>query len=1532
MPPLSVLVPRTSVYGNFVEIMAVDDPRDPGRVRNSQLLGMFRLRLGDCLSVPIRTPGRVHVTELSEGRFLLTNTSAPWAFTFPRDVIIGASQFGPHARFPRVIIGKYDHDPSTDAAVECSPFAASLWRHGRIPDPQPTVEPNLFVYPTKQGPRYGLTGGLPHPTAIGPNGRPIIGVYVVPHDNHLAIKFSIGLRETGSPPLELDHLNTPRQNACSVRILPQSVGLFRLGRPMDSKFVERTHLEIDPGVSRDAVADVRVWKSTRLQLPKSDFDNSSFATSVQLVCSDRWLCVDRFEPTDIVCRRIHELDPDSPDCTMLHSSGDRLKFWLPLPQSPSVTDVHAKPHFSYRDPAVTDAGCQDNHIRRTRYYGLRIRGLGSSCEHHAKLDTNALRIELNTPQVGDRTFEFMAGFPLTIGSTRIDSLLVPKPNRNLDNKRIIEVPVKQAFLQVEHNVSGQRLFSPLRFNTLALDRELTVALPHLLFPPGVPTSKAGVRSNEEVASSKMLDYAYVDLALDSTDPDSLDGQVAFTANDHGVFPIDGNEWTERFGLYGRSVTLPALEPVGFTVTVDPQSRKTHSIPVSPSTRISQVRWSADDQVERAVFSDLNLSINYSPTPYLPATDEDVILENAILVQCADLDRPTPTNPENGLDNLMLIYSKAVAGGEQALSRWINDNVVDSSKRRFVWPIAPSLRLLMKEGNRYCHEIAQDELRGNGNAVPGLCFDYSSAVAVPPESLGFETNWRDVDRSNAILWPRSFQRLGARLDPTSEEWRGFFLADIPALISLNPGLEDSFPVLKELFVAINDRLMLRYGWRDEAGWTWKASISTENGIDFTPSGLNEVLGFKLLSFETTGAVTPLLASGALQITLKRIRDANGHPYVVEGQFSINLSEGTLGRLRVELPLSASGQGVIDTTSVPGIRQLRIERFETDLKKLYVEMAMVPDQYLAAYLPIFSPELKGTIAIDLVAAPGDNPFAITAILPDVKRSTLFGKFACDVQGVRCIFEENNGREQNTTLIHATLSLGRGAFASAGAVIRAINQGSDDWQFDVAVNRIGGGVSLGGVTIEATVQWKDPLAGDNGGALPRGDSKVDKRDLWGSMAVKGIPGTTQELAIDLRISSGSQTPFWVAVAQVGNLSIGPATVKDLIVLAAQNADMFVGGKWVVAEALTDVVGDRFRQIFPPNASNNLDWLSDWTPRFGTPSLAALSGYLNFGGVFATPPKHPDRHSDATTFALAEGGLFRISSKIVFDGLDPIGVAISYEPARERYHASFDLPRFQLSSDTAVDGGQLALGFGRDPEYYRVSLGWPELLAGSAIERDWTKSVSVTIAGAWPINTYWGGVLLEYKKNEGTSVLIIGLAIRAGWTYTFKITRGPAEGTADLGFAFGGVIELTFSWGDSAFSPDSVKLLSKPIQNRFRAVTAGAGPRLRKLSQRREADAVLSIADRVHPFVLQTFDKIRVGLTDVKLSLYADVWGKAAARFMGHDVANIEIEGKARIHGEGWDPIRKLSGSVDFKFTVEVGCVSHTAECGVDCVLIDR
>jgi hypothetical protein len=72
MTSFSIAVPRTSVFGDFLEILPANDPSQPGHIQDLQLRGKFQLRFANRLSEPIQIPGLVRVVQISTDRFVLT--------------------------------------------------------------------------------------------------------------------------------------------------------------------------------------------------------------------------------------------------------------------------------------------------------------------------------------------------------------------------------------------------------------------------------------------------------------------------------------------------------------------------------------------------------------------------------------------------------------------------------------------------------------------------------------------------------------------------------------------------------------------------------------------------------------------------------------------------------------------------------------------------------------------------------------------------------------------------------------------------------------------------------------------------------------------------------------------------------------------------------------------------------------------------------------------------------------------------------------------------------------------------------------------------------------------------------------------------------------------------------------------------------------------------------------------------------------------------------------------------------------------
>src|SRR5690606_3128181 len=96
---------------------------------------------------------------------------------------------------------------------------------------------------------------------------------------------------------------------------------------------------------------------------------------------------------------------------------------------------------------------------------------------------------------------------------------------------------------------------------------------------------------------------------------------------------------------------------------------------------------------------------------------------------------------------------------------------------------------------------------------------------------------------------------------------------------------------------------------------------------------------------------------------------------------------------------------------------------------------------------------------------------------------------------------------------------------------------------------------------------------------------------------------------------------------------------------------------------------------------------------------------------------------------------------------------------YAGFQVPKFDplgsgsggnaQKSDFGVSGGYVGLGLSYDPSAWAFALtvGWPysSFLEPDIGAPDWTRAVTVKWDGAFPLNTFQGGVSLFLSKRDG-------------------------------------------------------------------------------------------------------------------------------------------------------------------------------------------
>ena len=208
------------------------------------------------------------------------------------------------------------------------------------------------------------------------------------------------------------------------------------------------------------------------------------------------------------------------------------------------------------------------------------------------------------------------------------------------------------------------------------------------------------------------------------------------------------------------------------------------------------------------------------------------------------------------------------------------------------------------------------------------------------------------------------------------------------------------------------------------------------------------------------------------------------------------------------------------------------------------------------------------------------------------------------------------------------------------------------------------------------------------------------------------------------------------------------------------------------------------------------------------------------------------------------------------------------------------------------------------------------------WDDAIMLRWDQFWPINTFWGG--FRYQRSQGKNSL--GLAVRAGWTHLYSVTGGPATGSVDVGLAAGGAVWIGLDKrlpGNGRPDGHLEKLLdngrraAELADSASRRFGPGQSPRARRGADRAELRCSAAVA-KAEPDWIQ---------------LMVDVWGKAKVSVFDVELAGVKVDAHASAYAEGdpLPPIRYLSATASFTYTVEVGCDEESVTSEVDLVFIE-
>jgi hypothetical protein len=877
--------------------------------------------------------------------------------------------------------------------------------------------------------------------------------------------------------------------------------------------------------------------------------------------------------------------------------------------------------------------------------------------------------------------------------------------------------------------------------------------------------------------------------------------------------------------------------------------------------------------------------------------------------------------------------------------------------------------------KYAHEIMHDRV-SDGDPTekrprPGMLFDFGNKEATDPKLLGWEdwkedgNRWSDLWKTRASeqpnLWPRLSASIsgsdvkGGRLDPSDPAWIGLMIRDLPVEFVIPPEIWEVMRQKSEIavkfFNILNNNLQLVYGWLDATGATWFITLAKPTGYDFTPEEWKDFLAFRLESLGVTGAGgKPAGAEGKLSLSLNKIKDNSSppRPLTVSGRFGLDVTRSdpiTVIELALDNP-----QG-LNTSSVPGFDKVTITGLTTDLKFAKVTMELKASAGLAAALPVFS-QAKPTPASLIINFSGTSKDEVQLSIPTDKETNLFGRYPLTIQGFYLRFGS-----KNELLIRGRLGLGLLGLEAVGVDI-ILRQTGNSWDFDVHINEIDIALTLGDdFRISGLLSWapdefdiselkkpggfKKPL---DGPSLP---TEGAKRNFWAILALK-TKSFMGDLDLLLKIGTHGERTFWIGAARSSEfIQLGKsARFEAPGIVFAHNAEFTEGGG--LRKFITNPFANLVGAIRPPDGdpkdpakdlNAKRDWLKKWGPSSDIGMVIAGSGYLHFSDVVAESPKadvKPDGTKYLTALIATDAGLFRLDAQTKFMKSKIIGFGIAIDTREKKLMAAFRAPEFAWPDEKnpkyVISPGNMSIVLrylidDQHSPYFGIGIGWPPLLHGSEIERDWSQSTKIYIADLFPINTFWGGYRAEL--DVGKNVIRIGLAIRAGWTWKSELNGADiAKASAELGITLGGVLEFEIDWSNTSFTPDLAPL---PLLSHSRqAVLPYMSPSLSmihfdalNMMYGDDAENLLQALEIMDAATMLSFPDINVVST-----VYGDVWGKGSAEFLGVTLASIDIALRLRLQicGGLKRGIERIYGRGEIEVHVTILCVEYTGYAGFD------
>lgn len=1213
-----------------------------------------------------------------------------------------------------------------------------------------------------------------------------------------------------------------------------------------------------------------------------------------------------------------------------------------------------------------------------RRNGIRMAGLPTASGVDATLDCDLAIFEFRNVTGGLREFHLRAGGEVDIPFVgKKTSVLVPKFfYGESEPLRRIRIPCGQ--LMIESCYSGPGSATCFELDTFGnLEIEGQTASKYgfvirrgdlILHPGGTRAAASGARG---AAAEGFWSW-------------KVKSGMGFSFRDGVIFPTDGDNWTKCFvaqsGEFkskeypGTILSFPSGS-AGFQKTTDVQTLgylQVDGIDVPRYEKLSvSMTYGPTVPDKFAIRAD---------DPQVFVFDKDVawILpnlkpkSNGLIGQLEDAN--SGFLAANGIDNLLIGWCRDQGSGQDigpGFAKFVDDlfEKKDPKKEKTcLWGLGVAtlgLEMRTKGGDGtvyYGDRIIID--RNKDAANPVLVNDSSTPKSILDCSEWFDAGgaggYANKLKASIALWQDKYPELwskqgtkskaareNAALDPSMEAWRGVFYADFPAQLKLPPPtVGKQFPFISKLFEQINNNLVVKFGWKDGDGNTWAAELP-EQDIELTPPSWRSIMRVKLKQFSARARKNKVVsAAGKLAFAFPFLHKKSDEPTWCPVDFVVNLTTGTVTLNQIVIDYGKN-KIIVKTKLIPGFKEIQICKLSTNLETFDAVFQLIADDELKKSVPIMGGEDGLRINLHLILGEAVDESALSFGLPNAIDFNLFGKWHMTLEGILVSI----AKESNNLTGRGSLSLGGTEFLKVGGGFligqkkKTDGDSDGDWDFDVRIDNVGAAIGFGDMKAEILVGWADPSS-NWATPTPPPPSPVaqgtlgqagNTREFLGVFRLlsegvfKGKKQEEEKLMMAVRFGNVEERSYWIAALRYDDeIGFGPSAKID--------KPMLVIGRGVdagknLANAVTTGKPGTFKKFLRPQGDVGKWLVETWNPpkKADDSSVAgglvlAASGFLGMDSSIAGKPSDEEH---LTSLLFTESGLFRIDAFLNLFNAIPVSIGIGLDAECKFMSFQIQVGKFKVG-EIEINGGLLRNGFRygtptnprcKGHPIFDLRIGWPEKKDDDPFENDWDQSIKVIWDALWPINTFWGGMLVTI----GDGYVIHGQAAKVGWSKSYDFIGGL--GTAYVEVSVGGMLIYKHEFGDRG-SGINLEVVNCP---RNRALCDS----LTDLAQFRHIQREGGISDRrLECLAVVTADLQELVLIEsargcLEGRLFLDIKGGASVSLFGIELVGVHIHAYARATVCGiidWGTlalqIKRIGAKLGFTFKVRIGCFEYSAE----------